>query len=41
EDSQLAQVVEGPPPGLPRDPPARADLRHQQDEPALQGAAGL
>src|SRR6185503_19394040 len=41
EDSQFIEVAEVAPPGLPRDPPPRPHLRHQQDEPPLQGAAGL
>ena len=35
---EVAQVA---PPGLPCHPPPRPDLRHQQDEPPLQSAAGL
>src|SRR5512144_502340 len=41
EDSQFIEVAESAPPGLPRHPPPRPDLRHQQDEPPLQGAPGL
>jgi hypothetical protein len=41
EDSQFAKVAEVAPPGLPSDPPSRPDLRHQQDQPPLQGAPGL
>jgi hypothetical protein len=41
EDSQFIEVAEVAPPGLPCHPPPRPDLRHQQDEPAFQGASGL
>jgi 2-haloacid dehalogenase len=41
EDRQLAQVAQGPAPRQSRHPPSRPDLRHQQDEPPLQGAPGL
>ena len=41
EDPQFAEVAQGPPPGQPRDPSSRPHLRHQQDEPPLQGAPGL
>src|SRR5438270_8024293 len=41
EDSQQFEVAQDAPPGLPCHPPPRPDLRHQQDEPAVQGAPGL
>jgi 2-haloacid dehalogenase len=41
EDPQLAQVLEVASPRLPRDPPPGPHLRHQQDEPPVQGAPGL
>ncbi len=41
EDPQLAQVLEVASPRLPRDPPPGPHLRHQQDQPPLQGAPGL
>src|SRR6185369_14022856 len=41
EDSQQLEVAQVAPPRLPRDPPPRTHLRHQQDEPALQGSPGL
>ncbi|CAA9540496.1 MAG: LSU ribosomal protein L36p @ LSU ribosomal protein L36p, zinc-independent, partial [uncultured Sphingosinicella sp.] len=41
EDPQLAQILEVASPRLPRDPSPGPHLRHQQDEPPLQGPPGL
>ncbi|CAA9518532.1 MAG: LSU ribosomal protein L36p @ LSU ribosomal protein L36p, zinc-independent, partial [uncultured Sphingomonadaceae bacterium] len=41
EDPQFVEVPEVAPPRLPRDPPPGPDLRHQQDQPPLQGTPGL
>jgi len=38
---QLAEIGQAAPQGLPRHPAQGAGLRHQQDQPALQGAPGL
>jgi len=41
EDPQFAQIAQGSSSRQSRDPSARPHLRHQQDEPSLQGAPGL
>ena len=41
EDSQFFEVAQVAPPGLPSHPPPRPHLRHQQDEPPVQGSPGL